>query len=365
MNTRTIAIVLLALVVVGGGAVAFGPFSGGDGSPPFDTGNNTPAPTDENQMPDGVVDGQVTEEAVALNSIQIAQQKATITLRSEQQETTTTTRVVYTPENSHKVFRANGNDVREYFYTPDFTAVQEFQSNGYELSLNDPQNQISDHTDEAFLRSLVRSTNLTFDERTTENGTTYLHFTADEVTDSTQSPLARNLGVSEITSVNTARLVMTESGIITNVTFEAQVEDGDESYPISRSYALEMTPDVSVSQPSWVQEALATNAGVSAYIPSDSELVLQHKYGRTIQTGDEIQIQTPSGKTYTKEVDDSFGPDDQVVLTRTDGTVEMTVNPNSSVSGDAFLTESGQYVITIQTQDQGVVTVTTTRKAGS
>lgn len=359
MNTRTIAVILLALIVVGGGIVILNPLDDGPSNPPFET-NNTTTPSNTDEMPEGIVDNQVTTEAVALSSINSAQTKATITIKEQQQSQTTSEKIVYTSRESHKVFRVDGQDIHETYYSTDYTAVQDFGTNGYELSLEDAQNQISQHTDEQRMSTIVRSIPLTFTEQTTSNGTTYLRFTGDSISTSDDDQLAQELGVDSIESVDTAELVMTKSGIITEFTLDVRVANNENSHPLVWEYTLNQTPEATVGQPAWVQEALQENAGVDAFIVSDTELVLNHKYGRSIQTGDVIEIQTPTGKTYTKEVTDGFSTEDRVVLTRENGEMQMTKNPNSSVSGgNSYLSETGTYVVTIRNTEQGQIVFTT------
>lgn len=362
MNTRTIAAVILAFIVIGGGAVMLNPLDDGPSDPPFET-NNTPTPSDNTEMPDGIENNQVTTESVALSAINSAQKNAIITIQEQQQGETVFKKIVYTPRESHKVLRLDGKDIRETYYSTEYTAIQNFGSNGYKLSLEDPQNQISYHTEEKRMRAIIRAVPLTFDKRTTSNGTTYLKFSGDSLQDSESDNLAQELGVETVQSVDTAKVVMTENGVITGFTLDVRASNGDNSYPIVWEYTLEITPNATVGQPVWVQEALQQNTGIDAFIPSDSELILQHKYGKSIQKGDVIEIQTPTGKTYTKEVTDGFSTDDRVVITRDDGQLQIQKNPNSTVSGsEQYLSESGTYIVTIRNTEYGEITFATATK---
>jgi len=360
MNKRIIIAAFLTIVLVAGGSFAFMNLNGEPSSPPFEKTNAT-VPDNNTSLPQGILNDTVTEETVTRSSLQLAQSKATISIQTQYNTDSQREETVYTPQKTYKQIYINGQASEEKYYTNDYTAIQEFQNNGYELTLERPDNRISTHTHENSLKALVNSVPLTLQNQTIENGTTYFHFDGNSLSGTaSQNQLADVFSVDSVDRINEAEMTISQNGVITSATIDFRATEDGQSFPVSKTYSLEQTPDAQVNQSSWVDEAMQTNALVDAYILSDKEMVLHHQAGVTVQNGDSLSIQTPTGKVYTKEITTGFGPNTQIQLSEQDGEINMVRNANSSVeNGSDFLSESGEYIVTIRTQENGTVSFTT------
>lgn len=359
MNIRTFGIVLIGVILLTGiGTVMLGGSTDG----PFEKDNSTlPTPKEPVNSSQGVDNNTLTEQAVTLNTLRLSQESFRIEVTTTEKGESITEQTLYTPTTSYKSVSENGKVIYEYFYTPEYTAVKQQSESGATYNLRDPQTRVSDHLREQSLYAVVSAINMTASQKETRNGENYTTYTGDTIR-SNGNQLAASFGVDSIVRVQEAKIVRNEdTGIITDASISLVVENNDARYTVSREYNLMMNESISVQAHPWVQVANERNAGVDSYIVSDSEVRLYHKYGKTFNSGDSIQLRTPDGSEYTATFNSSFGPGDTAVVVKQNESLRVLVNPQEQPDSEQFVDSTGQYTI-VFTSDGVVITISSVTK---
>lgn len=363
MNKKSIVVVIAILGIGIGGATYFG--IGGVGSGPFSLENNSTT----GESVDGIEfngvskNGQLTQEAVALNTVSRSSQSFTLEWSQTRQGETQTDTVEYTTTESYLQTDIDTELVREKFYTQRYTAVKNHQNGGSSLALENPEPQAGFFVKESFLNAVVSGIGVQAQQNTVGDGDNEIVFRGDAVKANTDA-LTDYYAVDSINRVNTARVVTTEAGEIKRVELNLLVEDDGDRYEISNEYTVTQSDGDSLQRPDWVTEAYDTNVGVDAFIPEDDRVLIAHKYGATLTEGDTISLRTPNGQQHTATVTETINPRTTLVLYQNDtGVYVMPVTEDMSIGGNDFVASSGVYTVTVLSDDKGVLGVTTTRRS--
>lgn len=357
MNTRTLLVIGVVAVLVVSGGYIFLTDSGGNSSPPF-TVNDTPPQTTQKQATElnGVTDGNLQPDAANYHTLAVAQETAKITYEIHG-TTNSTYQVNYTPNTVNTKYFTENTIQRESFHTIRFNATRKYTSENETIaSLNPPTESISTYLHEDTLKQVFSGVKFTQTSSSESKSTQYFTFTGSTIDDADK--LKKAFDVDSVVRITNAEVTISENNIITDASITAVVEEDGDRYSKTIISTVDVETTVTSQQPDWVSEELSTNAGISAQALSNSQLVLQHNYGRTISSGDTVEIRTPSGSEYTAKFTSSFSVGDRAVVALQGNEYIVRVNPESEVSSGPFLEESGRYIITIQTDDSGVVSLT-------
>lgn len=356
MNLRTLGIILVGVLILTG----VGTFVlGGSSDAPFEQNNSSLPDADEPNTPSQDADNRkLTEEDVTLSTLRVSQKSFRLQVSTDEQGERITENVLYTPSTSYKSVTEGNQVIYEYYYTPEYTVIHEQVGKSSNYDLRDPETSVSDHLKEEYFKSVVSNINFTADRTVTRNGVNHTVYTGTML-QSDGNKIASELGVDSIVRVRSAEIVRNdEQGYISDASFEFVVQNNDARYSVSRTYNLTIDNDIDVTAEPWVRTAIQRNAGIDAYILSDDEIRLQHKYGVTLEAGDRLQVITPSGDEYVTTLNSSFEPGDTASIVQQDGKTRVLVNPKSPPSGESFANESGQYTV-IFTTDEGIVEIAT------
>lgn len=363
MNKKSIVVIIAVLGLGIGGATYFG--IGSTGSGPFELDDNsTTGDSVEGIDFEGVSEnGQLTQEAVALNTISRSSQAFEMQWSQTRQGERQTDTINYTTTESYMTTEIDTELVREKFYTERYAAVKNHQNGGSTLALEDPEPRAGFFVKESFLTAVVSSIGVKAQQNTVSDGDNEIVFRGDAVKSNSEE-LTEYYGVDEIYRVNTARVVTTEAGEIKQVELSVSVEDDGERYEISNEYTVTPTDGEALERPEWVTSAYDTNVGMNAFIPEDDRVLIAHKYGATLTEGDTINLRTPSGQKYTATVAEPVNPRTTLVMYQNNtGTYVMPVTEDMSIDGKDFVSSSGVYTLTVVSDDKGVLGVTTTRRS--